>query len=171
VFKEEADKTAEFLLSKPISRSEIMISKLSVFLVYIMLLNIVVVITGFSCLEAFKNEDYNREAFFIISLYESLLMVFIGTLGLLISVFIQKSKSLSGISIIIVVAAYFIDSLSKITPDIRWIGYISPFRFVNTDVFTAEYGLDWWRIAYFVGLSTVCIVVALHRYKRKDILL
>lgn len=171
VLKEEAEKTADFLFSKPISRTEIMLSKLLTFFVYVVILNIVVVITGFSCLEVFKDEDYSREAFFILSLYEFHLMIFIGTVGLLISVFIKKGKSLSTPSIIIVVAAYFIDSLSKITQETQWVGYVSPFRFVNTDVFSADFGWDWWRIAYFIGLSFLFTVIALYKYKRKDILL
>ena len=170
--KEEREKTAEFLLAKPVTRSEIAVSKLAAFLTYLVFFNSVILAAGFTSLEIFKGESlYSRGAFFTLTFYSFMLMLTFGTIGFALSLFIKRGRSMSGMTIGIIIGGYFLDVLSKVTPSVDKIGYFSPFKFVDTQVLRPDYGLVWWRLLYFVGLSAALIILSIVKYRKKDILI
>jgi ABC-2 type transport system permease protein len=133
--REEPDKTAEFLLSKPVTRIEVLGSKLAAYLTYLLLLNAIIVVVGFLSLEFFKGKsEYLVSSFLIHSLYSFLLMLTFGAIGMFLSLLIKRGRPTTGISIGIVVGGYFFDSLSRVTPAADKFGYISPFKFVDSGV-------------------------------------
>ena len=69
LLKEEYDKTAEYLLTRPLTRNEIYFTKLSVVLLNVFLLNAVTSLAGFICLELVKKDPFSINAFLILSFY------------------------------------------------------------------------------------------------------
>ena len=68
--QEEREKTAEFLLTKPVTRLEVVRTKLAAYLTYLLLLNGVILLIGFLSLEIFKGDsDYSLMAFLIYWFY------------------------------------------------------------------------------------------------------
>jgi ABC-2 type transport system permease protein len=172
VAKEEHERTAEFLLTKPVTRIEVMLSKLLAWLTYLLGLNFVIVITAFIGLEMVKGDQvYPVRAFLIMSCYSFLLMVLFGTIGLFLSILMKRGRSITSIALGIVLGGYFIDAVSKITRETNVIGYLSPFKFVDNDVLRAGYGFEWWRLLYLIGLSLVLAGLSMVIYKKKDILI
>jgi len=169
--REEQEKTAEFLLSKPVTRLEVARSKLAVYLNYLLLLNIVILIIGFISLEIFKgNSQYSLKAFFINWFYSLLLMLTFGAIGLFLSLLIKRGRPITNLSIGIIVGAYFIDVLSRATPSADKLGYLSPFKFIDAEVLRPDYALAGWRVMYFLGISLVLFLLTFILYKKKDIL-
>lgn len=169
--QEEREKTAEFLLCKPITRSEVVWSKLAAYLTYLALFNGVILVIGFFSLEIFKGQsDYSLTAFLTHTLYTALMMLIFGAVGLYLSLWIKRGRSISNVSIGIIIGAYFIDALSKITPSMDPVGYLSPFKFLDSDVLRPGYGLEWWRVLYFVGGSVLLFALTFLKYRKKDIL-
>jgi putative exporter of polyketide antibiotics len=85
------------------------------------------------------------------------------------STLIKRPKPITTFSIGLVLIFYFVFTLSKITESAAKIGYISPFKFVNTDALNPAYGLDFWHLLYFVGISLILTVISYRLYARKDI--
>jgi ABC-2 type transport system permease protein len=169
--REEHEKTAEFLLTKPVTRLEVVWGKLSAFFTYLLLLNVIILFAGFMGLEIFKGEsDYRPEVFLIHSFYSFLLMMTLGAAGFFLSLLIKRGRPMTNILIGVVFGGYLIDILSKVSPAVDKIGYLSPFKFVDTGVLRPGYGLEWWRVLYFVGISLVLIILTTVIYKKKDIL-
>ncbi len=169
--REEQEKTAEFLLSKPVTRLEVVRSKLAVYLTYLLLLNIVILIIGFISLEMFKGDSqYSLKAFFIHWFYALLLMMTFGAIGIFLSLLIKRGRPIISLSIGIIVGAYFIDILSRVTPSADKFGYLSPFKFVDAGVLQPDYTLVSWRVMYFLGMSLVFFALTFVLYKKKDIL-
>ncbi|MCJ7679954.1 MAG: ABC transporter permease subunit [Candidatus Aminicenantes bacterium] len=172
VAKEEGEKSAEFLLTKPVTRTEVIWSKLAVFLTYLLLLNGIVLVVGFLSLEIFKgNSEFSISAFLVYSCYTSLLTLIFGAIGLYLSLWIKRGRSIATLSVGIIIGSYFIDALSKITPSMDIIGYLSPFKFVDNGVLQPGYGLEWWRVAYFLGISILLFALSILKYRKKDILI
>lgn len=169
--REEHEKTAEFLLSKPVTRLEIVGSKLAAFFTYLLLLNIIILLIGFIGLEIFKGDsEYRPVAFLIFSFYFFLLMLTFGAIGLFLSVLIKRGRPITNILIGIIFGGYLIDVLSRVTASVDKFGYLSPFKFVDSGVLRPGYGLVWWRVLYFVGLSFVLIILTFVLYRKKDVL-
>jgi ABC-2 type transport system permease protein len=171
VAKEEHERTAEFLLTKPVTRIEVMLSKLLAWLTYLFGLNLIIVVTAFIGLEMVKGDQvYPVRAFLIMSCYSFLLMVLFGTIGLFLSILMKRGRSITSVVLGIVLGEYFIDAVSKITRETHIVGYLSPFKFVDNDVLRAGYGFEWWRLLYLIGFSLVLAGFSMVIYKKKDIL-
>lgn len=169
LLKEEYEKTAEYLLTRPLSRKDIFVSKTSLVLLNIFLLNLITSLAGFICLEIFKNGPFSIRAFLILSLYTFLLNIIFGAIGLFLSTLIKRAKPITTLGIGLVLIMYFIFTLSKITQGASKIAYISPFRFANVDALNPSYTIDFWHLAYFLGITVLLIALSWRIYRRKDI--
>lgn len=169
LLKEEFGKTAEYLLTRPLTRSEIFFSKLGVVFLYIFILNLVTSVAGLTWVELIQKGAFSIKAFFILSLYTLLLNILFGVIGLFMSTLVKRPKPITTFSIGLVLIFYFIFTLSKITESAAKIGYMSPFKFVNTDALNPAYSLDFWHLLYFIGISLFLAVVSYRLYTRKDI--
>lgn len=169
LLKEEYNKTAEYLLTRPVTRSEVFLSKLAVVLIYIFLLNLVTGLAGLICIEIVKTAPFSIKSFLILSLYTLLLNILFGAIGLFMSTLVKRAKPITTFSIGLVLILYFIYTLSKITQSAAKIGYLSPFKYVNQDVINPAYKADLINLLYFIGISSLLIWLSFRIYKRKDI--
>jgi ABC-2 type transport system permease protein len=171
LLKEEYNKTAEYLLSWPMTRSEVFTGKTAVVFLNVVLLNIVTAAAGFISMTIVKTEPYSVYAFLILTLYTLLLNLFFGAVGLFMSTLVKRARPITTLSIGLVLVLYFLFTLSKITDSLSGIGYISPFKFVNLDTVNPEYRLEFRNLIYFIGFSLILTILAYRLYKRKDIYL
>ena len=169
LLKEEYNKTAEYLLTRPLTRGEIFFSKLAVVLLNVFLLNLVTSLAGFICMELVQKEPFSIKAFFILSLYTLLLNILFGSIGLFLSTLVKRPKPITTFSIGLVLIFYFIYTLSKITESAAKIGYLSPFKYVNMDAINPAYKLDFLHLLYFIGISFLLVGFSYQLYTRKDI--
>jgi ABC-type transport system involved in multi-copper enzyme maturation permease subunit len=105
----------------------------------------------------------------VLCFYTFLLHFLFIAIGIFISVIIKKARPITTISTGLVLFLYFLFTISKITERFSGLGYISPFKFVRTDVMTENYSLDGWRVIYFFGIALLLFFLAYKYYQRKDI--
>jgi ABC-2 type transport system permease protein len=171
LLKEEYHKTAEYLLTRPLNRSDIFFSKLSVVFLNIFLLNLVSSSVGYILIELVKEGPFRTEAFWILTLYTLLLNCMFAGLGLFISTLVKRAKPITTLLIGLVLILYFVHTLSKITQSAASIGYLSPFKYVDMNVLSAKYQLDYRNLLFFVGFTLLFLVLSHRLYTRKDIYL
>lgn len=169
LLKEEYEKTAEYLLTRPVTRREIFFSKFAVVTLNVFILNFVTSLAGFICLEIVKRGPFSVGAFLILSLYTFLLNFLFAATGLFFSTLVRRAKPITTSCIGLVLILYFIYTLSKITESIAKIGYLSPFRYVDMNVISQDYKLNIWHLAYFVVIGILLSGLSYRIYMRKDI--
>jgi ABC-2 type transport system permease protein len=169
ILKEEYNKTAEYLLTRPLTRSEIFRSKLLVIFINIMLLNLVTSLAGFLSIVLVKKGTFSLNAFLILSLYTLLLNLLFASAGLLISTAVKRPRPVTTLCIGLVIILYFVFTISKITQSVAKIGYLTPFKYVDTNVIDPAYRLDPVNVIYFIGFTLFFLVVSYRIYLRKDI--
>ena len=169
VLKEEYNKTAEYLLTRPLTRGDIFLTKLSVASLNVFLLNMVTSLAGLVSLELVKSEPFSMKSFLVLSFYTLLLNLLFGAIGLFLSVILRRSKPITTQCIGLVLVLYFIFTIAKISGSVSAIGYLSPFRYVNSDALRPAYTLEFWRLLYFIGISVLLTIAAFRIYWRKDI--
>jgi ABC-2 type transport system permease protein len=169
LLKEEYGKTADYLLTKPVTRAEVYLTKLAVMVLSIFSLNLVTGTAGLVCLEIFRKSPFSLIAFLILSLYTLLLNLLFGISGLFFSTLVRRPKPITTFSIGVVLILYFVYTLSKITESVAKLGYLSPFKFVKMEVLRADYGLDFGSLLYFAGISFILGWISFRLYIRKDI--
>ena len=170
LLKEEYGKTAEYLMSRPISRDEIFTAKLMLSAVNILALNLASGIIGYIALVIFDPEHARVVPFLVISLYTLLLNLFFGALGLAIAVAVKRARPMTSFCVGLVLIFYFLFTISRITGVQGDFGYISPFKWVNVEVLNPAYGLEAWRIGLFLGFFILLIAFSAMVYRKKDIL-
>jgi len=168
---EEQNKTAEFLLSRPLSRNTIVATKLVVYLCYILGFNIIVYLMALISCGLASDWDYSIMNFSILHLYGVFFCLFIGYLGFLISVMMKKAGSSLMIGIGIVMGSYVLDMVLRITDKVPFLSYLTPFKYININAVSPDYKLEVWRILVLIGASAILITMSFIRYRRKDILI
>ena len=169
--REEQNKTAEFLLAKPIGRSQVISSKLVELFIYITLINMMVWLNGIlwtGFISGFA-ETFNEIS--IMHLYGLFICYFFGALGFLITVLMKRGKAIVGPAIGIVMFMYMLDMILRITDKAQFLLYLTPFKYMNIDVLTADYQMEWWRPGILAGASLIMVTGSYFYYRRKDILL
>jgi ABC-2 type transport system permease protein len=171
ISKEEYEKTAEFLFSRPVKRISILNGKLLAFHTNLLFLNLTSSVIGFISLEIFKNAGYNLYSYFVLCIYTYLLTLIFGSIGLLLSLLVKRGRVFIGAVIGIVLGMYFIEVISNITPSAEFIGYLSPFKYADKDVLKEGYNLEFWKTFFFIFGTVLFTFISYKIFLRKDIIL
>jgi ABC-2 type transport system permease protein len=171
LLKEEYNKTAEYLMTKPLTRSEVFFSKAAVIFLHVIILNAVTALVGFISMKLVQKNPFSAGAFFILTLYTLMLNMLFGATGLFLSNLVKRPRPITTLGIGLVLFLYFIFTVSKITESSSGIGIISPFKYVNMEVTSPTYGLGIWNVAYFVGFALILTSISYRLFCRKDIYL
>jgi ABC-2 type transport system permease protein len=170
ILKEEYGKTAEFLLSRPVTRNQVFYSKLLLSILNILILNIVAAIISYYAIQVYKTGDFNIHPFLVLTTYTLLLNLLFASVGVFISVVMKRSRPVTFFCVGLVMVLYFLYSISRITGVNGTFGYISPFKWVNVEVLSPSYTLESLRVTGFLAITVFLIVVSGLMYRRKDIL-
>ena len=168
--KEEQYKTAEFLLSRPLSRNQIISSKLFTFFIHILVINLLSFITGLFGCGLVSDWDISLKSLIILHTYGCLMCLFFGIIGFFITVVMKRAKAITGIGIGIVLGTYFFDVMIRVFDKVQFLLYLSPFKYINLEAHSPDYGFDAWRLIYFIGISGLLIMLSYVCYCKKDIL-
>lgn len=168
ISKEERDRTAEFLLTRPISRKNIFISKIASLLTLMLIIYIVQTVITIILLLAIGS-NVNWEAFAIMHTHGFGLILFYTCLGVLISFFFRPKKNFMGMVVGVIFGCYFINALSKSSNAVEWLGYVSPFHYLDFTPLDPGYAVNWIGMVALVVLSAGCLVFALKLFEKKDI--
>jgi ABC-2 type transport system permease protein len=170
--QEEYEKTAEFLLTRPVTRTEVLGGKLAILVTGVTIITAVIFAFGYASLELFKGDsEYRLAAFLVHTFYSFLLMQLFGAIGLFLSLLMKRARPMTTAGIGIVAGTFFLDMVSRFAKSADWIGYLGPFKFMDSEVLRPEYGLIWWRVLYFAGLTLLLWALSFAIYRKKDILI
>lgn len=170
LIKEETDGTIEFLYAQPVTRKQIVLSKLlanTLVLTVFWLVSYGISLLG---LIIFKQSSDTLseiiEALNTIFLGEYLLLLFFLALGFLLSTLLKSSKQGSGASLGIVFGFYLIGIFSDLSADFSFLSNFSPIH-MGIPASLMEDGLaNAWIIAVLV---VIFIGATLFLYDRKDL--
>ncbi len=171
LLKEEYGKTAEYLMSRPIMRTEIFLTKITVAFLNIFILNVLAAVISYIAIRIYKNGPFRVEPFLVLTLYTFLLNLLFGAIGLFISVIIKRARPVTFFCVGLVLVFYFINTISKMAGVEGSFGYLSPFKWVDVDVLSPAYGFDMLRITTFILVTALFIAISGFIYRRKDILI
>ena len=164
--KEEVNKTADFLLTHPISRRRILLEKLLAIVVQITLLNVIVFSASVLSILAI-GESVPWKELFLLHLAYYLLQLEIAGICYGISSFIKRGSI--GIGLGIAVLFYFTNLISNLTESAKFLKYFTPFSYCDGADIIADLKLDGGLIAIGAVACLAGTAAAWLRYDRKDI--
>lgn len=165
--KEEKEQTAEFLLTHPVSRKKIVLQKWCAVFIQIIALNLVVI--GTTVLSAFMiGESLDKKTFALLFLAYFILQIEVLAICFGISAFISRNGL--GIGLGIAVLFYFLNIISNLTEDARFLKYITPFGYTDGADIIANGSIEVKYLSVGLMLMIIGILAAFWKYEKKDIL-
>lgn len=166
--KEVREKTADFLLVKPVNRISIMLPKFLASLTHIILMNIVYIIFAIIAVELFKNNDYNKETFYLVTFSMFLIQLFLLSLGLLIGTIVKRLKSVLPISLGVVFGFYIIKLLNDTIEDSK-LSFLTPFEYFDISYIAENISYSTSHLLFSILLSIVFVVASYIIYEKRDV--
>ena len=169
ISKEEKNKTAEFLLTKPISRKNVFVTKVIVLYTLCFLAYIVQTTTAIIFVNAFGEDDIKWSIFITMHTHGLILILFFTCLSLFLSMLAKPKSNFMGMSVGIVFGSYFLNTIAIAANKVSWIGYISPFHYLDFSVSNPNYSINYPVVAIILSVSIILLIISYKLYKRKDI--
>ncbi len=169
VAKEERDKTSEFLMTKPVSRTTVITSKLLAAAVNIIIVNLVSLFSSMVMVAAYnKGKDITGE---IVLFFASMLIiqVIFLSLGAFLASVMKNPKASGSIGAGILFAAYVISKITDLTDKVNYLNILSPFKYFNNVDIVNGNGLSVFAVILSIILSAALFGSAYILYQRRDI--
>jgi ABC-2 type transport system permease protein len=157
IAKEERDKTSEFLIVKPISRNQIITSKLLAAFVNILIMNLITLVTSIKMVAQYnKGVDGTGKIIILLAglLFLQLLFMFLGS-G--IAATMKKPKAAVSLGTGMLLVTFMLSMIIDISGRMDSLKYFTPFKYYETKNILMDGSLD----PIFVTLSVVIIGILL----------
>jgi ABC-2 type transport system permease protein len=166
--KETRERTAEFLLVKPVSRTAIVTAKVLAALTVLLVTDVLYYAVASIIASGVKQSSYSGGLFFMINLTILFVQLIFFAIGAVVSVFFDRLRSVLPVSLGTVFGCYIAGALIAAGKD-DWARFISPFRY-----FDYLYIIDnsRYETPYLITgavIVVVSIVTCYFVYARKDI--
>lgn len=166
--KEISNKSIHFLISKPVGRNSLYYAKFFNHLTLTIISNSIIFLFLSLSVQIFTDStvpyEYINWAFIIISLYQ----LFYLSLGFTLGVLIDDGPAI-GVGVLIVVATFMINIISKLSSDMQFLRFITPYNYLElTPLLNGEQiSTDEKQFIFFV--SVIILIVGAMIFYRKDI--
>ena len=166
LMKEEKDRTAEFLLTHPVSRTRTVAEKFFSTFAIILILNMAVLLCSVLSI-LIIGEDVDWSVLLLFHLAALLMQFEIGGICFCISAFLTRSGI--GIGIGIAAAMYSLNIVANISKGAKFLKYITPFGYTEGADIINDRALNIGYIIPGMIIMITCIVIAFLKYNKKDI--
>ncbi len=168
ISKEVSGKTADFLLTKPVSRAAVITSKLLAAFGLILITNIVFSLVSLVAANIISTTKFDNNIFALTSATMFLIQIFFLALGILTSVIIPKIKSAISVSLPVVFSFFIIGTLGVILGN-DIVKYVSPFKFFDTNYIISHKSYDPKYLMIEAVFIVVAIAISYIVYTKKDV--
>lgn len=169
ISKEERDKTVEFSLVLPVSRSRVITAKALAALVNCIVFVLVTWAVSLVAVQSYQPDQafysflrLEMAAMFVIEL------IFLA-LGLVLGCAMKQYKRSASTAVAIILVTYFLSIISTIQANLDFLKYFSPFRYFDAGVLFRSGRLDGMYLALSAAIIAVCVAVAYLAYNRRDL--
>lgn len=164
--KEEKDRTAEFLLTHPISRCKVITEKLLAVVIQITAMNLIIYAVSIGSMAA-VGEDIPWKEINLIHTAYYLMQIELAGICFGISAFARKGSI--GIGLGVAVMMYFLNLISNIAEVAEPLKYITPFAYCEGADIVENGSLDGTLLLIGAALCVLSVAAAYFKYTKKDI--
>ena len=166
---EESELTADFLLSKPVSRWQVMNSKLLAALTSLGITDLVVWLVSLICILLVRG-SHAYEPRILLLLFASIVLfqLFFLSIGLVISLLVRRVRSVTPYALGLGFGAYVLNAFSGMLGDVK-LELVTPFRHFDPHYIVSHAAYDTPLVLINVAVSVVALVASYWLYIHRDI--
>jgi ABC-2 type transport system permease protein len=166
---EETEMTADFLLTKPVGRTQIMSGKLLSAITSLAITNVVVWISSFVSLNIYSDgRPFDTKTLSLLLLSVTFLQLFFLTVGMVISLLPKKIRSVTPLSMGMVFGMYILNAFGGMLGEDK-LSYITPFRHFDPNYVIRNGSYDLSLVLISVSLIILSLVGSYLLYARRNI--
>lgn len=165
--KEEANKTIEYLESKPVSRNKIITNKIICGLLNITIMYVTVYLFNVCGMKI--SNDLDIKMLTIISLTPLLTCYVVFLLSMFISELIKKKKKAYTVGIIISFLGYVLQILSSMSDKVEFLKYITPFTLSDSRDLITRGAINNTSIIISILICIIICILIYPVYNKKDL--
>lgn len=167
--KEVRDKTADFLLTKPVSRSKVITGKTLACLSILIGTNVIynIITTGYMMLV--YSEETPLKTLILVNLSLVFMQLIFFALGMIIAVILKRVRTVLPISLGLVFLFYILNTILLVGKDNGMLRYFTPFQYFipaeiqKTDAYESKF------IVAAIIVILICVTSSYVIYRKKDI--
>jgi ABC-2 type transport system permease protein len=169
ISKEERDKTVEFSLALPVTRSKVVTAK--TLAAAVNCIGLLLITLGASLANVAR---YQPDRAFYDFLFLSMIALFIMQMiflaaGIFLGCVLRHSKQASSVAVALLLGTYFLSVLSGLSENLEFLKYLTPFKYFDPATLLHESRIDFTFVAISAGIIAVCMVGAYISYSKRDL--
>jgi ABC-2 type transport system permease protein len=169
ITKEERDKTVEFSLTLPVTRSKLITAK--TLAAMINCIGLLFITWGITLVNAAKYQP-DREFYRFLSLLVLALfimeMIFLA-IGIFLGCAMKRYKLASSVAVSLILGTYFLSIIAGLNKNLDFLKYFSPFRYFNPVQLLRESKIELTFVLLSVGIIALSLVGAYLSYAKRDL--
>ena len=169
IAKEEIDKTAEFLMVKPLSRTTIVAAKLFAGFVNVLILNIITFLSSIAIVSAYKKNESMTKEFLELFLSMFVVQMIFFSIGAFFAAFLKKSKVAGSLTMAVLLGGFVVSKVTSLTPHLDFLNVLSPFTYFSLDDVVNQDTLNLLILLLSCLLSAVLLYACLVFYNRRNL--
>jgi ABC-2 type transport system permease protein len=166
---EESELTADFLLSKPVSRTQVLTSKLLAALTSLTITNLVVWVVSFVAIALFRGEhEYTIATLLLLLLSIVIFQLFFLSVGLVISLLVKRVRSVTPYALGLGFGMYVLSAFSGVFGDVA-LELVTPFKHLDAPYIVKHGAYNTPLVLLNAAVTVVALAVSYWLYTRRDI--
>lgn len=166
--KETREKTADFLLTKPVTRMQVVTSKLLAALLSLIITNLAFVAASFFMAGVVADDDFSKKALLLITLTLFFVQLMFLSLGIIVAVVFPRIKSVITVALGTVFGFFMLGMISSTTGD-NVLRYLTPFNYFDSAYIAGHLKYE----TSFAAAGTIIVIAAIiasyYLYAKKDV--
>jgi len=165
--KEVRERTADFLLTRPLSRVSVMRQELLTVFLLILVTDLLFMAADWALIQALIDDPFQFRTFLTSTSSLFLVQVFFVSFGFMLGSVLPRIKSVIAVSLPAVFGFYIVGLFDTLVGE--KIKYMTPFKFFDVNMLTAGGGYETGILIYLAVLSIAALIASFVVYKKKDI--
>src|SRR4030065_687201 len=166
---EESELTADFLLSKPVSRTQVLTSKLLAALTSLTITNAVVWVSTYASISVFRGDrEYDPRTLLLLLLSIVIFQLFFLSVGLVISLLVKRVRSVTPYCLGLGFGSYVLSAFSGVFGEVE-LELITPFKHLDAADIVKHGAYDTPLVLLNVAVTLVSLSVSYWLYIHRDI--
>jgi ABC-2 type transport system permease protein len=167
--KEERDKTAEFLMAKPISRGKIVTAKYSAALMNIVVFNIVTLIFSISTVQHYSKPHQSIQDVYILLAGMFVLQLLFVALGTVIAALSKNPKKAVSLGTAILLLMYLLSIVIDLNGNLEGLKYITPFKYFEAKTVIAEGAIRTGYLIISIIVTAFLVIITYKSFEKRDL--
>ncbi|WP_379128950.1 ABC transporter permease subunit [Paenibacillus sp. sgz500958] len=169
IAKEERDKTSEFLFVKPLSRTQIITSKLVAALVNLVILNVVTLISSIVIVGNYSKGESVTSDIFMTMVGLLIVQLLFMVIGSAIASVKRKPKTAGSLSTGILLLTFVLSIAIDLNEKLEGLKYITPFKYFEAKNVMYGGGLDPVFVLLSAAIIAALVTVTYVYFKKRDL--